>query len=111
MATNNLLKITQSELAALLGVDRASLVRALSALRRKGAVATLRGAIKLLSQKYCSRLLPALNPSCIEQYFLGSARSSPAQLRRSAEKFLLQRLSVREAQNRKSSDDRNHLSF
>ena len=49
MATNNLLKITQSELAALLGVDRASLVRALSALRKKGAVATLRGAIKLLS--------------------------------------------------------------
>jgi hypothetical protein len=37
--------------------------------------------------------------------------SSPAQLRRSAEKFLPQRLSVREAQNRKSSDDRNHLSF
>ena len=73
MATNNLLKITQSELAALLGVDRASLVRALSALRKKGAVATLRGAI-ISAQKYCSRLLPALNPSCIEQYFLGSAR-------------------------------------
>lgn len=74
MATNNLLKITQSELAALLGVGRASLVRALSALRKKGAVATLRGAIKLLSPEILQRALPALNPSCIEQYFLGSAR-------------------------------------
>lgn len=74
MATNNLLKITQSELAALLGVDRASLVRALSALRKKGAVATLRGAIKLLSPEILQQAAARLNPSCIEQYFLGSAR-------------------------------------
>ena len=47
LATDNLLKITQSEL----GVDRASLVRALSALRKKGAVATLRGAINPNSRR------------------------------------------------------------
>lgn len=47
MAEKGVLTITQSELADLIGIDRASLVRVLSALRLRGALATRRGAIEL----------------------------------------------------------------
>lgn len=49
MAEKGVLSITQSELANLIGMDRASLVRALSELRRRGVLITRRGSIELLN--------------------------------------------------------------
>ena len=43
------LRVTQTELAELLGIDRASLVRAMTILRNSGAIATARGMLKLVS--------------------------------------------------------------
>lgn len=43
------LRVTQTEIAELLGIDRASLVRALTILRNSGAIATARGMLKLVS--------------------------------------------------------------
>lgn len=43
------LRITQTELTELLGIDRSSLVRAMTILRSAGAIATARGVVKLVS--------------------------------------------------------------
>ncbi|MDO5532644.1 Crp/Fnr family transcriptional regulator [Sutterella sp.] len=56
LADSTELRVTQTELAELLGVDRASLVRALGALRSAGAVATRRGVIELTDAVALSRL-------------------------------------------------------
>ena len=55
LARGDALETTQPELARLIGIDRASLVRALSALRRYGAVATTRGRIELLDHEALRR--------------------------------------------------------
>ena len=49
--TSEMLRVTQNELAELLGIDRASLVRAATHLRLAGAIETGRGVIRLLSRK------------------------------------------------------------
>lgn len=49
LGRNEELRVTQTELAELLGIDRASLVRAMTILRSAGAIATARGVVKLVS--------------------------------------------------------------
>ena len=49
LGTSGVLRVTQNELAQLLGIDRGSLVRAATHLRQAGAVETGRGVIRLLS--------------------------------------------------------------
>ena len=55
LARADALEATQPELARLIGIDRASLVRALSTLRRSGAVATTRGRLELLDLEALAR--------------------------------------------------------